>query len=141
MLGYELDPGQLTAAEKAVVSQQIATYKQIQKTVQTGTFTRLLSPFTDHRRAAWMIISKDETDVLVSFFQIQAIANPGFRQLKLTGLNEAARYQLVGHDQIFYGDQLMQHGIELDRYIDRSDAGDYRGYLLHFKALKGEDNK
>lgn len=28
----------------------------------------------------------------------------------------------------------MYHGLELDRYIDRSDAGDARGYLLHFKV-------
>lgn len=140
MLGYELDPSQLTETEKAIVKQQITTYKQIQETVQTGTFTRLLSPFDDHRRAAWMVKSQDETEVLVTFVQLSAIANPGFRQLKLKALQPKAQYQLVGSDAVFYGDQLMHHGIELDRYIDRSDAGDYRGYLLHFKALKGEDN-
>ncbi|GEM03997.1 alpha-galactosidase [Halolactibacillus miurensis] len=134
MLGYELDPSQLSKEEKTIVQEQIRHYKQVQPVVQFGQMTRLISPFDDPLHASWQFVSQDETDVLVTYIQQQAQPNPAFRQLKLVGLKKNKAYTLVGTDSIFYGDQLMYHGLELDRYIDRSDAGDARGYLLHFKV-------
>jgi alpha-galactosidase len=136
MLGYELDPSQLTNEETAIIQQQIKTYKQIQPIVQFGKMTRLISPFDDTPHASWQFISEDKLDVVVTFIQKQAVPNPGFRQLKLADLQPDRRYRLAGTAHIFYGDQLMYHGIELERHIDRSDAGDYRGYLLHFNLME-----
>lgn len=136
MLGYELDPSQLTDEEKTIIHKQISTYKNIQAIVQFGKMTRLISLFSDPLHASWQFISESNTDVLVTFIQQQAVPNPGFRQLKLAGLQPDRRYRLVGTDHVFYGDQLMYHGIELDRHIDRSDAGDARAYLLHFNLLE-----
>ncbi|MGM0524095.1 MAG: alpha-galactosidase [Bacillota bacterium] len=136
MLGYELDPSQLTNEEKTIIREQISTYKNIQPIVQFGTMTRLISPFSDPLHASWQFISEDNTDVVVTFIQQQAVPNPGFRQLKLAGLQPNQRYSLAGTDHVFYGDQLMYHGIELDRHIDRSDAGDTRAYLLHFNLME-----
>jgi len=136
MLGYELDPSQLTDEEKTIIHKQISTYKNIQAIVQFGKMTRLISPFSDPLHASWQFISESNTDVVVTFIQQQARPNPGFRQLKLAGLQPDRRYRLVGTDHVFYGDQLMYHGIELDRHIDRSDAGDARAYLLHFNLLE-----
>lgn len=136
MLGYELDPSQLTEKEQTIIQQQIKTYKNIQPIVQFGTMTRLISPFDDPLHASWQFISADNKDVVVTFVQHQAVPNPGFRQLKLSGLHEDKRYTLVGTDHVFYGDQLMYHGLELDKYLDRSDAGDYRAYLLHFNLME-----
>lgn len=138
MLGYELDPKQLTDEEKLLIQQQIAYYKKIQPVVQFGQMTRLISPFDQQHHASWQFISSDHQEVLVTFIQLKSIPNPGFRQLKLVGLQADKCYRLEGTEHVFYGDQLMYHGLECDRYIDRSDAGDYRGYLLHF-TLQEED--
>lgn len=139
MLGYELDPGQLTEEEKQMVKEQIIQYKALQPVVQFGTMYRLISPFDSLTMASWLYKSADEKQVMVTFVQRYAVPNPGFRQLKLQGLQPDARYQLVGTTDVYYGDQLMYHGLELDRVIDRADKGDARAYLLHFKVMEEEE--
>ncbi len=68
VLGYELDVTQIKSAEKKVVISQIEFYKKHRKLLQFGNFYRLISPFNDSEKCAWLIVSDDKKQALVLDF-------------------------------------------------------------------------
>lgn len=121
-LGYELDLNVLNDRIKEEVKEQVEFYKSMRKTVQFGDFYRLKNPF-EGNEAAWMHISKDKKEALVSYVKKNAEVNVLPRKLKLKGLEENAKYKVSGIDRIFGGDELMYLGLNIPE-LD----GDYRAY-------------
>ena len=117
--GYELDITKLSDEEKELIKEQVNSYKEIRETIQFGDYYRLSSPF-ESNDVAWMFVSKDKKEVVVSFVRQQAIPHPKFESLKLTGLEEDASYEIVGEDTIYFGDELMYVGLNVPEL-----TGDY----------------
>lgn len=127
-LGYELDLTTLTDAEQKIVKQQIATYKEMRQLIQFGDFYRLKSPF-EGNETAWMFVDEAKTECYVFYFQVLATPARPLQFVKLAGLNEAARYQLRGTEQIFGGDELMYAGIKVPTAL----IGDFQTVSWHFQ--------
>lgn len=108
--GYELDITKLTFEEKEVIKNQVKLYKEIRETVQFGDTFRLLSPF-EGNEVAWMIISKDKSEVVVSYVRQFAEPNKWNKPLKLVGLEKNEKYKVVDKDMILGGDELMNIGL------------------------------
>ena len=117
--GYELDITKLSDEEKEMIKEQIKNYKEIRETIQFGDYYRLSSPFEDND-VAWMFVSKDKKEVVVSFVRQSALPHPKFESLKLVGLEEDASYEIVGEDAVFFGDELMYVGLNVPELV-----GDY----------------
>lgn len=62
--GYEMDPALLSEEDKAVVREQIQTYKKYEMLICQGSYYRLSNPFADEY-AAWMFVSEDKKQALV----------------------------------------------------------------------------
>ncbi|MBM7539874.1 alpha-galactosidase [Amphibacillus cookii] len=136
MLGYELDITTLTDQEKQQIANQIHFYKENQTLIQTGQFSRLMSPFIeDGNQVSWQILSEDKSELLVGYYQILSRPNPALRRVQLVGLDPEACYRLAGTDQHMYGDQLMEVGIEIDRYTDQSGAHDFQAHLFKLNRI------
>lgn len=108
--GYELDITKLSEEEKEMIREQIKLYKSIRKIVQFGDVFRLLSPF-ESNEVAWMNISKDKSEVVVSYVKQYAEANKWNKPLKLVGLEENRMYEVVGENKVLLGDELMNVGL------------------------------
>lgn len=133
MLGYELDVTDLSAHEKQQMAKQIEFYKANQLLIQTGQFSRLLSPFDyENNRVAWQVLSDDKSELLVGHYQILSRPNPPLRRLQVVGLDPEAAYRLEGSDHTFYGDQLMEVGIEVDRYKTQQEPADFEANVFKF---------
>ena len=117
--GYELDITKLSDEEKEMIKEQIKNYKEIRETIQFGDYYRLSSPF-ESNDVAWMFVSKDKKEVVVSFVRKRALPHPKFESLKLVGLEEDASYEIVGEDAVFFGDELMYVGLNVPELV-----GDY----------------
>ena len=117
--GYELDITKLSDEEKEMIKEQIKNYKEIRETIQFGDYYRLSSPF-ESNDVAWMFVSKDKKEVVVSFVRQRALPHPKFESLKLVGLEEDASYEIVGEDAVFFGDELMYVGLNVPELV-----GDY----------------
>ena len=117
--GYELDITKLSDEEKEMIKEQIKNYKEIRETIQFGDYYRLSSPF-ESNDVAWMFVSKDKKEVVVSFVRQSALPHPKFESLKLVGLEEDASYEVVGEDSVFGGDELMYVGLNVPELV-----GDY----------------
>ena len=91
--GYELDITKMTDEEKEEVKSQVKFYKNIRKTIQFGDLYRLKSAF-DSNEAAWMNISKDGNNLVVSYVKKYAEANVLPKRLKLKALDENSLYEI-----------------------------------------------
>lgn len=132
-LGMDLQPMQMTPAEKTFSTTAIKTYKGIQDVVLHGDLYRLLSPY-DGARTALMYASEDSTRAVVFSYLLQKSINGDESVLRLRGLKPAARYRLTelnkgDHSRLgdwegktFTGDFLMKAGVLFGMYNEYESA-------------------
>lgn len=129
-LGYELDLTKLNAQDQQLVKKQINEYKRIRKITQYGKLYRLKNPLKSNQ-AAWMTVSSDQEEAVVSVVNIMAYAQPYLTKTKLAGLNPNKKYQNIETGQIYGGDELMNLGL-----YDPAWFGDFQAKMYHFKAIE-----
>lgn len=138
MFGYELDVTKMNGEEKQKVTEQIAFYKNHRRLVQNGTFFRLKSPFDgDGNETCWMVVSEDQREALVGYYQVLSRPNPGFSRILLKGLNPDFVYEIEGTYGLRFGDELMYAGIPLKNEntgIELPEDGDFSSKLFVLKA-------
>ena len=128
--GYELDITKLPESEKEIIKEQVKLYKEIRETIQFGKCYRLSSPF-ENNDVAWMFISKDCEEIIVSFVRTLAKPNSKFISLKLVGLDESSDYEILGENMIVGGDELMNIGLNVPEL-----KGDYQAKMWRLKKVK-----
>ena len=128
--GYELDITKLLESEKEIIKEQVKLYKEIRETIQFGKCYRLSSPF-ENNDIAWMFISKDCEEIIVSFVRTLAKPNSKFISLKLVGLDESSKYEILGENIIVGGDELMNIGLNVPEL-----KGDYQAKMWRLKKVK-----
>lgn len=129
-LGYELDLTKLTQDEKEIVKAQVARYKEIKSLVQFGDFYRLLSPF-EGNETAWLYANKEKTEVLVSYFTVLAEPAAPLKNLKLEGIDVNKKYQLVGTDKVYGGDELTYVGLSVPTELNE----DFKSHTWYFREV------
>jgi alpha-galactosidase len=127
--GYELDLSLLNAGERQEIKRQTAFYKQVRELLLSGDFYRLRSPF-ESDEAAWMVVSADRSEALVTHVTILAPPNAAQGFLRLKGLDPTARYK-VG-DLICSGDALATIGLPIPY-----PAEDFVSCQWHLRMLEG----
>ncbi len=108
--GYELDPGEMTEEEKESTRRDIEHFKKLRQLLSHGDLYRLRNPFHGNE-AAWMVVSEDRREALVTHVNILSQPNPAPIYLHLRGLNPEGRYRIEGSDTILRGDFLQQAGL------------------------------
>ena len=129
-LGYELDLTKLTEDEKIAVKAQVERYKEIRELIQFGDFYRLKSPF-EGNETAWLFVNKDKTEVIAYLFRVLAEPNAAIGSVRLTGIDTTKKYELLGTDKVYGGDELTFVGLSIP--IDMK--GDFQSHVWHFKEL------
>jgi alpha-galactosidase len=136
IFGYELDVTKMSGEEKDIVKEQISFYKKNRNLIQKGSFYRVQSPFEkDGNVTSWMVVSENQTEAVVGRYQVLGKPNAGYERLMLKGLNSDFEYEIEGIAGSYYGDELMNAGIQLDQVISGSlQWGDFTSQL--FKLTK-----
>jgi len=98
LLGYELDLTLLNAFDRKVIKAQIAFYKKHRKLLQLGTFYRLESPF-ESNRCIWMVVSPDQDEAILGYYQKLQESSPGPETIRLQGLAEDGWYEMQSRTQ------------------------------------------
>ena len=111
--GYELDLGKLSAEEMETVRAQVSQVKALRKTLQQGTFTRLMSPFGGNT-CAWQFVSSDGRQVILCFYQRLALPNPTPYRVFPQSLCEHAIYHDLSTGKGYTGAALMYAGLPLE---------------------------
>ncbi len=125
--GYEMDPKKLSEEERDEIRREVATFKKYAPLIHNGTYYRLSDPFSDDY-TAWMVVSEDKTEALLSAVITNARCNPLPHYVRLAGLREHALYhnESVGED--YASDALMTVGIPLPNIMNQ-----YAAYQFYFK--------
>ncbi|PSL30581.1 alpha-galactosidase [Planomicrobium soli] len=129
--GYELDVTMMTEEEKEEVKQQIIFYKKNRSLIQQGKFYRIKSPFVDDGNVtSWMVVSDDQAEAILGYYQVLARPNPGYTRVFFEGLNPEFEYAIDGLDGTFYGDELMSAGMQFNRYHSNKHPADFSSNLF-----------
>ena len=126
--GYELDLTKLPQEELDEIRELNAFVKRIQPLLLYGTFHRLRSPFAGND-AAWMSVSEDKREAIVTHVFAQAQPNVQPTLLRLVGLDPDRRYRDEASGAVYGGDELMFRGIAL-----KPTWGDYMAQQFHLIA-------
>lgn len=110
--GYELNLLALSEEEKLVIKEQIATYKKRRRTLQFGLHYRL-RVYDKENEFAWMKVSKDGTQAIISHVTLLAKPNTVPKRLKLLGLQPELFYRMG--DTVRSGKEWQQIGISLPK--------------------------
>ncbi|MCL7749031.1 alpha-galactosidase [Halalkalibacter alkaliphilus] len=127
-LGYELDLTKMTDEEQQIVVDQVEYYKEIRPLIQFGDFYRLLSPF-EGNYTAWMFVSEDKSEAVFAHFRVLDEANSAFVSVKLQGLDPDKKYTIAELGESYYGDELMNVGINIPKV-----KGDFTSVMWRLKA-------
>lgn len=130
-LGYELDLTKMTDEEKAIVKEQVAHYKEIRQLIQFGNFYRMLSPF-EGNETAWVFVNEDQSEAMVYYFRVLAEPAEPTKVLKVKGIDVTKKYQIVGTDKIYGGDELTYVGVNIPAQL----KGDFQSVVWHLKEKK-----
>ncbi|MCR5592432.1 MAG: alpha-galactosidase [Saccharofermentans sp.] len=128
--GYELDITKLSEDEIDVIRQQIDDYKKYSHLIRMGDLYRLISK---DDKAAWMFVSKDKTEALLTYVQILGSANKPRVLVRLRGLNPKNNY-LTDDGRIYTGDELMNIGFATGKVF-----GDFKSEIHYFRAVNNTE--
>lgn len=113
--GYQLDITTLPEEDLAMIPQQIDDYHRFNPLICSGDYYRLGNIFADHTWDSWMIISKDQSEALLTYVRVLASAGQGLQtKIRLKGLNPESYYAIEGTDEIHSGAVLMNGGLYLN---------------------------
>ena len=127
--GYELNPALLSVEEKAEIRMQLAKYREHQELIREGNYYRLSDPFQDDF-AAWMVVSEDQNQALVSVVRLTAEANPVAAYVTPRGLAEDAFYLEKTTGKVYAGAALMEAGMLLP-----APKGEYEAYQIMLQRV------
>ena len=106
-----------------------AEYLQHQELIREGNYYRLSDPFQDDF-AAWMVVSEDQNQALVSVVRLTAEANPVAAYVTLRGLAEDAFYLEKTTGKVYVGAALMEAGMLLP-----APKGEYEAYQIMLQRV------
>ncbi|MGQ5709733.1 alpha-galactosidase [Lactobacillus sp. PSON] len=128
-LGYELDLTKMSEEDSQKVKEQVKDYKAIRQVTQYGDLYRLKNPKYGNQ-AAWMVVSPNQDEAVVTWVQILSYAQNYLTKTKLAGLDPKKHYKDLATGEIYGGDELMEMGI-YDPVIHK----DFASKMYHFKAV------
>lgn len=136
--GYELDVTKIPEADRDMIPSQVKMYHSYNDIVREGDYYRLASYSENHKYDAYMVVTKDKKEALLTFVQVINRANCHSRNVKLQGLDANKKYKLTyvddtadtskgeGIREIYTGEELMKAGL-----IIQNPWGDYMGKLIY----------
>lgn len=118
--GYELDTTLMTDEEKVLCNKLTADFRKYQDVITFGDYYRLVSPTENCRYTAWMHVSKDKTEALVSVVMLEGFPVDAQNFVKLAGLEPDSTYECA--DFKLLGKTLMNVGILLPLVAKQYDS-------------------
>lgn len=126
--GYELDITKIPVEERAQIPFQVAQYHKYNDLVREGNYYRLASFSDNGEYDAWMVVSQDGTEALVTYVDVFKHPNVKSRRLLLQGLDASKEYKDAESGKIYGGDTLMYAGYPLP-----GTWGDFKSTLIHLE--------
>lgn len=131
-LGMEMQPSDMTDAEREFSRKAIADYKKIRPVVQLGDQYRLISPYDNKGVASLMYVSPDKRDAVFFAYKLAHMRNQPIPRFRMAGIDPGKTYRITEltvsdgenpsylHGKTVTGKYLMEIGFEVP--LDREYA-------------------
>ena len=148
-LGMEIQPKNMTDAEKQLCKKAIAEYKEIRPIVQMGDIYRLLSPYDNLGAASLMYVTPEKEKAVFYWWKTEQFCNQHLPKVRMEGLNPDKRYKihelnridnepLAFEGSVFTGAYLIANGLEIpyNHNVDYHLKNDYSSRVLYLEEIK-----
>ena len=123
-LGMEIQPRDMSAAEREQCRKAIAEYKEIRPIVQQGDIYRLQSPYEGLGVASLLYATPEKDEAVYFWWKTEAFRNQQLPRVKMAGLDPDRSYKvreinridnkpLKYEGKVFTGRYLMDNGLEM----------------------------
>ncbi len=123
-LGMEIQPRNMTDAEKDLCRKAIASYKELRPVIQMGDIYRLQSPYDNLGVASLMYVAGDKSKAVFYWWKTETFCNQHLPRVKMAGLDPDRIYTVREINRIdntplsfegrkFSGRYLMENGLEI----------------------------
>ncbi|MCR5312510.1 MAG: alpha-galactosidase [Bacteroidaceae bacterium] len=146
-LGMEIQPKNMTEAEKTLCRQAISDYKKIRPIVQFGNLYRLHSPYAGDNLASLMYVSDNKQEAVFYWYKLETFVNQHLPRIKMAGLDPSKKYTVHELNKIdttpldcegktYTGDYLMKNGLEVPfkHIVNYHDQNDWASRVIYLKA-------
>lgn len=127
--GYELDVTKIPMEDRELIPGQIEEYHKYHSLICSGDYYRILSYRENGLNDAYMVVSKDKREALLTYVQVINRPNRLSKILKLKGLDKDSIYQIEGLEKEYRGDVLMNIGLPIENL-----NGDFQSVMIHLIA-------
>lgn len=143
-LGMEMQPEDMTEADKEFTQRAIQAYKGIRPIVQFGDLYRLISPYENKGVASLMYVVPEKDRAVFYAYKMNHFINMTIPNVKMNGLDPQKKYQLIDltplsknkpcslHNKIISGKILMEKGIALQTLL----KNEYSSIALELQEVK-----
>ena len=143
-LGMEMQPEDMTEADKEFTQRAIQAYKGIRPIVQFGDLYRLISPYENKGVASLMYVAPEKDRAVFYAYKMNHFINMTIPNVKMNGLDPQKKYQLIDltplsknkpcslHNKIISGKILMEKGIALQKLL----KNEYSSIALELQEVK-----
>ena len=135
--GYELDPTQLSAADKEKIKRQIAAFCADWEIIHNGRYYRVTDQSQNNPCAVWNMVSADQGQALLQIVTINStgtpFGNPIVYYARCKGLDAAGTYLCRENGLCYSGNELMFLGIPVPAAEE-----EYAAFRFHLDRQSGE---
>lgn len=143
-LGMEMQPEDMTEADKEFAKRAIKAYKEIRPIVQFGDLYRLLSPYENKGVASLMYVTPEKDQAVFYAYKMNHFINMTIPNVKMHGLDSQKNYRLIDitpaneskpcnlHNKVISGKVLMEGGITLKTSL----KSEYASIALKLQEIK-----
>ena len=124
--GYELDVTRIPEEDRNMIPDQVKMYHKYNDLVRTGDYYRIANYDENGDLDAYMVVSKDKSEALVTAVSVHARLSMPSRHIKLKGLEPHAFYKDEETNARYTGSALMYAGLTLAGL-----NGDFKSRLIH----------
>ena len=143
-LGMEIQPKDMSDADKAYAKRAIAAYKDIRNVVQFGDLYRLASPYDNTGVASLMYVTPEKERAVFYVYKTSHFINMILPKVCMDGLDPQKMYRLKDltplkedkpcglHGKVISGKILMEEGIVLQKLL----KNEYSSLALELEEVK-----
>ena len=113
-MGLELDFEKINSEDRQQIKKEIDFYKKVRTIVQFGDLYRLKG-LENGNEYAWMYISKDRKNILLTYVQVMSHPNTVSKRLRLKNVEKNVLYRETVSGRIYQGCELTEIGVAIGR--------------------------
>ena len=112
-LGMEMQPEDMTEADKEFTQRAIQAYKGIRPIVQFGDLYRLISPYENKGVASLMYVAPEKDRAVFYAYKMNHFINMTIPNVKMNGLDPQKKYQLIDLTPLSKNKPCSLHNLSL----------------------------